>query len=449
MRKRTVRILTGLAVVLVALGIIYAIWVGISAAKLRRAYAALEADGRPMRATDVVPILVDKTENAALLYESAIRLLEAQPAPEENLLEYLGELSDAFAKEPLQADQLSELQDLLKQDSLAHALFAIDQAVERPTCRFELDYDAGVNMLLPHLKGLRDMTRTLGAKARLDAQAGHLDSAWDLALTQLKMADALRNEPILVSQMVRAACIRIACRTVQRLCAIAPPNPQQYDNLQDALRKLDDMAPLVRATDGERLIFGETIFTLPADERRRNMAMLGAGETAPGIVRWFIVQRMSFTPLFVADHATYLRFMHQYAESFERPYSANTMATLETTVEKRARHNLLTSLLVPAIRRVKEIHTQMAAEIRITRVGLMLLRHKNTHNAFPTTLADLSLEGLDDPFTGDPLRYKLETDGFLLYSLATDQEDNQGRPQAPKDEGHHDIAWRFPSGPTQ
>ena len=449
MRKRTVRILTGLAIVLVVLGVIYAIWVGISAAKLRRAYAALEADGRPMRATDVVPVLVDKTENAALLYESAIRLLEAQPAPEENLLEYLGKLSDTFAKQPLETDELSELQNLLQEDAVTHALFAINQAVERPACRFELDYDAGVNMLLPHLKGLRDMTRTLGAKARLDAQAGHLDSAWDLALTQLKMADALRDEPILVSQMVRAACIRIACRTVQQLCTIAPPNPQQYDNLQDALQKLDEMGPLVQATDGERLIFGETIFTLPADERRRNMAMLSVGETAPGIVRVLIVWRMSFTPLFMADHATYLRFMHQYAQSFERPYSADTMATLETTVEKGARHNLLTRILVPAIRRVKEIHTQMAAEVRITRVGLILLRHQNAHNAFPAALADLSLEGLDDPYTGDPLRYELETDGFLLYSLATDQEDNQGRPQAPKDEGHYDIVWRFPSKPTQ
>jgi len=196
MRKRTVKLLTGLAIVLVALGVIYAIWVGVSAAKLRRAYAALEADGRPMRIVDVVPPEVDKTENAALLYESASRLLEAQPAPETNLLEYLGDLSDALAKDSLEADKRSELQSLLQEEAVTHALFAIQQGVERPACRFDLDYDAGVNMLLPHLKNLRNLTRILGAKARFEAEAGRSDSAWNLALTQLKLADALRIEPI-------------------------------------------------------------------------------------------------------------------------------------------------------------------------------------------------------------------------------------------------------------
>ena len=99
MRKRTVKILKYIAIVLVVLSLIYAIAVGVSAAKLRRAYADLKKDGRPMKQADVIPPEVPDSENAALLYESAALLLKAQPALEGNLLVYLGGLSDKFIKD--------------------------------------------------------------------------------------------------------------------------------------------------------------------------------------------------------------------------------------------------------------------------------------------------------------------------------------------------------------
>ena len=85
MRKRTVKILKIVAVILVVLSLIYAIAVGVSGAKLRRVYADLKNDNRPMKKADVIPPEVPDSENAALLYESAALLLKAQPAPEGNL----------------------------------------------------------------------------------------------------------------------------------------------------------------------------------------------------------------------------------------------------------------------------------------------------------------------------------------------------------------------------
>ncbi len=71
MKKRTARILTVLAAIVVALGIAYVIAVAVSAARLRRAYAELEKDGRPMQMEDVIPPQIPDSENAALLYQSA------------------------------------------------------------------------------------------------------------------------------------------------------------------------------------------------------------------------------------------------------------------------------------------------------------------------------------------------------------------------------------------
>jgi len=86
MRKRTVKILKGIGIAIVVLALIYAVATAVSFAKLRRAYADLEKAGRPMKPANVIPPAVPDTENAALLYESDILLLKAQPAPETNLL---------------------------------------------------------------------------------------------------------------------------------------------------------------------------------------------------------------------------------------------------------------------------------------------------------------------------------------------------------------------------
>ena len=453
MRKRTVRILTGIAIILVALSLIYAIWVGISAAKLRRVYAALEKDGRPMQIAEVIPHEVPETENAALLYESAILLLKAQPAPEKNLLEYLGNLSVKFAKDSLETDQLTELQSLLQQDVVTQALSVVQLGVERPTCRFDVDYSANVNIVLSHLTGFRDLMRIQGAKARFEAEAGRLDNAWDLALTQLRFANALRTEPTLVSQLVRATCIRLACRTIQRLCAFSLPDQQQYTDLKDLLRKFDDLAPLVRSVDGERLVFAESIFTLPRHERRETLAMLVDKGSAPWIIHRLIVWRMSFKPLLLADRATYMRLMHEYAGRLEGGHSRDEADTLEDTVADTAKQwwhlDLLTRILIPAMARVEVIHARMMAELRITQTGLALLRHREERGAFPESLDVLSLEALGDPFLEGPLRHRPETDGFVLYSVGIDQKDNGGNPKKPEQKTDYDIVWRFPGQSTR
>ena len=139
MKKRTVKILKVIAIILVVLGLIYAIAVSVSSAKLRRVYADLEKDGRPMEPADIIPPEVPDTDNAALLYESAALLLKAQPAPGENLLEYLGDLSSKFIKESLASNKLAELKQLIGQDVVTQALSIVAQGTRRDSCRFDLD----------------------------------------------------------------------------------------------------------------------------------------------------------------------------------------------------------------------------------------------------------------------------------------------------------------------
>ena len=441
MKKRTVKILTGIAIVLVVLGLIYAIAVSVSSSKLHHAYAALEKDKRPMEPWQVIPPDVPDTENAALLYESAALLLKAQPAQEENLLEYLGNLSDKFIKESLDPDKLSEFKQLIGQDVVTQALSIVEQGTQRSSCRFDLNYDEGLNMLLPHVSDLRNLTRILCAKASLEAKTGNPDTAWDLLLTQVKFADALRTEPVLISKLIRIAMIRLSCDTIKKLCEIAPPNVQQSGDIQSLLKDLDDIRPLIHSIDAERILVGEWVFNLTKDEMyTANLQYIGEDNT--GLFPKLIIFGITFKPLFLADHAAYLRFMHDGARFIERPYSPEQGKVLEKGVQKK--RYFLTSILTPAVFKVKEVHCRMIAQLRIARAGLALLQYKQTKNAFPATLETLKLQNINDPFSDGPLLYKVEGQGFVLYSIGPDQKDNDGSPRQKKQKTDWDIVWLFP-----
>jgi RNA polymerase sigma factor (sigma-70 family) len=81
-----------------------------------------------------------------------------------------------------------------------------------------------------------------------------------------------------------------------------------------------------------------------------------------------------------------------------------------------------------------------------------LLQSRATHGAFPPALDALGLEDIGDPFSGKPLLYRLEGQGFLLYSVAEDQKDNGGTPKPlrpdpdpRKKHPEYDQLWRFPN----
>jgi hypothetical protein len=446
MRKRTVKILTVIGITVVALGVIYAIAVGVSSAKLRRAYADLQKDGRPMKLADVIPPDVPDAENAALLYESAALLLKAQPAPDEkdgNLPDYLRGLYNKFVTGSLEPDKLAEFKQLIEQDIVTQALSLVEQGTTRKSCRFDHDYNAGFNMLLPHLADLRDIVRILGARSCLEAEAGRPDDAWNLALTQLRLADALRSEPILISFLVRMASIGTTCDTIQRISKIAPPNEEQYKTVESLLSDYEDRKPLILALDGERLLCGEWAFNLLRTGSARDLMVNINSDSGSGEVLLRLYS--AFKPLLLADQAAYMRTMDEYTRFAQQSSPPNDVSTIDRKGEQLwSRLNVVTSMLVPAISRVNERYWETIAQMRITRAGLAVLQEKKTQGAFPQTLE--KLKNLDDPFSKEPLHYKSEGQGFIIYSVGSDHKDNGGSPKKKKQKTDFDIVWSYPGG---
>ena len=86
----------------------------------------------------------------------------------------------------------------------------------------------------------------------------------------------------------------------------------------------------------------------------------------------------------------------------------------------------------------------MTALARVTRAALAVERFRLGAGALPENLADVVPRYLDvlpeDPYDGNPLRYRKLDKGFVVYSIGKDGIDDGGEPQEARAKG--DITFR-------
>jgi hypothetical protein len=164
----------------------------------------------------------------------------------------------------------------------------------------------------------------------------------------------------------------------------------------------------------------------------------------PDIISRLLFLRVSFKPLFLADHAAYLRVMQDCTNRFSEPYDPNEAGAFDGELFETHKRHVLTRTLLPALGRVKEVYLRRIAQVRVTRAGLVLLQYRATHGGFPETLGALDPDGVRDPFSKASLLYRRQGAGFDLYSIGPDQKDNGGLAGQPtRQKADYDIVWRF------
>jgi hypothetical protein len=93
---------------------------------------------------------------------------------------------------------------------------------------------------------------------------------------------------------------------------------------------------------------------------------------------------------------------------------------------------VVSSVLLPEPARFIEMGAETVARIRLARTVLAVERYRLKHDgALPNSLADVSAElseGIpEDPFDGQPLRYRaMPARGYTVYSVGPDRKDDGG-----------------------
>jgi hypothetical protein len=323
----------------------------------------------------------------------------------------------------------------------------------------------------------------LDLRAIAELETGQNERALADVELALRLADAIRTEPILMSQLVRIAMIDQAAQPVWEGLASQRWTAAQLEALQQKFQAMNFLAEYVLAMRGERVWFSEemrevadrrlkspvTEFLLhwcappSKDEIDRLVASLYIALAPRG---WFDWNRMVYAEEIrqqliapVNPEAQTVNLEQIDQERVMRDIRQKTHSFLAARVLARFLEYPFSGLHQGIL---KSVRGQTVANLAA--LGCALERYRRSEGQFPETLEMLQPRFIDrlpqDLINRQPLKYHRTPDGqFVLYSVGPDGKDDGGaypvkkpaeansesrlRDDRTAEEG--DWVWRYPA----
>ena len=240
----------------------------------------------------------------------------------------------------------------------------------------------------------------------------------------------LRQEPVIITQLVRMGGERLILRELSKLRTLSADDMQVImANCDIALSK----AAINHALHTERVVTTKSLRRILLEKKGNKMSLLkqvGYPLTGNNMIRMMFWTKGRFA----ADIAEYNRRMLELNAKFMDPSK-----DLDTEREI-ADDYPFTAMLLPALNGILINHLAFEAHIQVNHAGIALKRHYQKHSAVPESLDALKLnESIIDPFTGKRPAY-IKTDiSATIYSIGKNKKDDEGINKGKKD----DITFRL------
>jgi hypothetical protein len=343
------------------------------------------------------------------------------------------------------------------------------QAATLRFSRFPLAYDADAPMQvwLPHLGALMSASSTLQLRAIAELQLSQPDkAAADIDLI-LRLAESTRNEPFLISDLVRMRQVDIALQAIYEGLAKHRWSEAQLVDFDSQLAQPDFLANYQRAMRSQTVFTARMVdyiqrtHKLAAFLETLNSANLPARkffDRACAIVPagWFTENKLRFSKF-------YLEECLPLVDMEKRKVSPAAVDRVESKLLGELRppgpYNILVSLWLPPMARMtgnKYVFTERfvyAQEcVDLSRVAIALERYRLAHGQYPDSLAALTPQFLAkvprDIIGGGSLKYSRTQQSFILYSIGWNGIDDGGvRNPSKADQSTWvpgDWVWQYP-----
>jgi hypothetical protein len=418
--------------VVIVLVVIHLTATAITGVMLRNEIARLKSAGYLLTKDQLIPHVPPGEKNAADIYQKAFDARRIAREDEEQLL--------GLPLAKWTPDTTTAARRVVPANSKYYKLIA--EAARTPNCAFPVDWNAGpAEQTFPHLARLRDVARMLQMHAALSVVDGRMDDALADAGTMLRIAEHAKQEPVLIGQLVAYAVQGIAVMSLRGALSLGDPSPAAAGALMTQIAAIDEVPPSVRSMKGEIAFCGLPFFDLARRPGNKDimslMSLLAGGQEAPAPAGQQAALRTYSTvgrPLLNLDELAYLRSMAAELDAFSLPWPESDRALKSLRERQEALslyRSLLTKMIMPVFERAVWSREKTAANLGDAQIALALCIYKSEHGAYPDSLATLEAAGFKlpkDPFGGQPLRYRREGAGFIVYSIGSDMKDDGGLP---------------------
>jgi hypothetical protein len=305
----------------------------------------------------------------------------------------------------------------------------IRQLADRPKGCYPITWNPNViATMIPHVEEVREMAGLFMRDIYWQAHCGAYGTALLSCRATLSVGRSLDDEPMLISQIVRMACLRVALDGTKHTLAAGETKAENLAPLQSALTDTDKYDAIVVGLRGERagmnhlfsnLEDGTVSTSVIASLTRRGPR--GASTIADKAEEIYLAASVQ------SSHVWLLRYYNAALEICRLPASEQTARAKALNDESRTAP-ALAKLLNPAWIKCHESFRRDRTGTRCAIVALAVERYRLKHGSWPVKLAVIAPEFLAkapaDPYTDEPLKYRKTADGVVVFSVGPNGNHN-------------------------
>lgn len=324
---------------------------------------------------------------------------------------------------------------LLALSKFEAAVAELRTASQRPQARFALHYEEGMLMLWPHILALRNLQQLVLLRAVAELAEGQTDAALVDTRLALRLAESMKDEPLLVLQLKRAALLDAALQPLWEGLMHHQWSVTHLQQFEQDLAQVDLLRGLEQAIRCERN-WALCHADLPAQNVRAAQSERGQF-TLPehsnrGVFRGYFNGNKTIMGQVLDERLRPIVNAQEHRLDPGHIRQALTMPKSEFRLTiYYGRH--LAALLMPAVAKGAISLSARQAAVDQARVACALERYRLRHRTLPEAIEVLApefLEGLPhDLVTGQPMKYRRgSAGGFTLYSVGINEQDDGGKP---------------------
>jgi hypothetical protein len=427
-----------LAFVGLALSLAYSIWYGTAKRRLDAAIARVVDRGEPVWFKDLAPTGPAKRgDDGAQLFLAAINKL--QPLDEAAL-----KLIDAESGTP--PGVYPPLEVAL--EAYREALELMRQAIGRPYLRLPLDYQTKqpLSLLLEPIQRSRDFARLLQMDVLQSLGKGDVERATAAVRELFALSETLRDEPFMITQLVRVAIGSIAVKSLETLLAHHDRSPEQFTAIDNQITDIGSrfvMAPSVIAERASAMTSIRYLAQGPMPE------FLDPG----GAPVFAVMSSGPMKPYMMNNQAFLLDAMCELVDNVDKTGPAGrdaVQAVMDRVSVGRTRH-MFAALLMPAVMQFREAGMRFRSRLAGARLGMRVDRFHAARGQLPASLDDVLDERLTavpvDVYSGKPLVFKPQPSSFAIYPVGDDGADGGGDADQQERFGRFEV--KYPQGESK
>ncbi|MSR54199.1 MAG: hypothetical protein EXS09_13035 [Gemmataceae bacterium] len=313
-----------------------------------------------------------------------------------------------------------------------------------------------VGSLLPSVQKCRAVANMLATRSMLHLGNGDFEGAWQDLMVCQKLGRLLAQGGTMIEDLVGIAIVTIAAHKQVVFLSHAKVPAKQILVWREELRMLPSMPGVADKLDlTERFMMLDCLMTIIYRGPNAMGHLEGSSSKLPPrdtTLNRMLRRSVDYNPTFRLANAMYDRCVaacrlpsraerKRELDTIEREVkSTKREVTAFSLLEKLASSEIsrgeymgkvYISILLPAFMKIQDAADRTEQTEQNLQVAFALAAYQADNGRYPATLNQLAPKYLakipGDLFSGQPLIYRLTDDGYLLYSVGINENDEEGR----------------------